>query len=166
MAPKPTRLTFEEAASLPFVALTSWRGLVDTAQLKPHALGHQRKKIFINGGSGGVGFFSVQLLKHWGHHVVATCSAHNFGKLQAAGADMVLDYKSQQFEDFVLSSKDCFDVVLDTVGGQHMETISFHMAKQDGHFLSLKGRSNITFSFFTLLIHSSNHLSLQGLLLG
>jgi NADPH:quinone reductase-like Zn-dependent oxidoreductase len=150
----------EEAGSLPFVALTSWRGLVDTAGLSSST----SKRIFINGGSGtlllvptffvlslrakincvcvcgvgGIGVFSIQLLKSWGHYVVASCGERNVEKLTKLGCDQVLDYRSPQFQQF-LDTPESVDVVLDTVGGAKSEARGLRVVKPGGHYLSLRG---------------------------
>lgn len=134
LAPKPANLTMEEAGSLPFVALTSWRGLVDTAGLSSST----SKRIFINGGSGGIGVFSIQLLKSWGHYVVASCGERNVEKLTKLGCDQVLDYRSPQFQQF-LDTPESVDVVLDTVGGAKSEARGLRVVKPGGHYLSLRG---------------------------
>jgi NADPH:quinone reductase-like Zn-dependent oxidoreductase len=100
LAPKPARLTMEEA-SIPLVGLTAWQALVERAQLKAE------QKVFIQAGSGGVGTFAIQLAKQLGAFV-ATTSASNADWVRALGADMVIDYKTERFEDIL---KD-YDVVL------------------------------------------------------
>src|SRR5208337_4097220 len=106
LALKPKGLTMEEAASIPLVALTAWQAVVEKAKLK------RGQKIFIQAGSGGVGTFAIQLAKHLGATVATTTSAKNADLVKGLGADVVVDYKTQDFEkvlsgyDLVLNSQD------------------------------------------------------------
>ena len=110
--PKPPSLTHQEAASLPFVGLTVWAALVGKAGLGPETA--QGRKVLVHAGSGGIGSFAIQLLKAWGAHVAATCSADNAALVESLGADEVIDYRTRDFSH-VLSG---FDVVLDPLGGE------------------------------------------------
>ena len=92
VAIKPTQLSMEEAASIPLVGLTAWQALVEIANLKPG------QKIFIQAGTGGVGTFAIQLAKHLGATVATTASAANFDMVKALGADVLIDYKTEDFE--------------------------------------------------------------------
>ena len=106
LAVKPKNLTMEEAASVPLVGLTAWQALVERGQLKPG------QKVFIQAGSGGVGTFAIQLAKELGASVATTTSASNIPLVQSLGADVVVDYKVDDFEtklrgyDLVLHSQD------------------------------------------------------------
>src|SRR5207245_4700021 len=106
LALKPKNLTMEEAASVPLVALTVWQALVEKANLK------KGQKVFIQAGSGGVGTFAIQLAKHLGATVATTTSATNIELVKSLGADIVIDYKKDNFEtilkdyDLVLHSQD------------------------------------------------------------
>lgn len=91
VAHKPSNLSMEEAASIPLVGLTAWQALVEKAQLK------KGQKVFIQAGSGGVGTFAIQLAKHLGASVATTASAANSEWLKSLGADVVIDYKTQDF---------------------------------------------------------------------
>lgn len=106
LALKPANLTMAEAASLPLVALTAWQALVERADVQPG------QKVLIHAGAGGVGRVAIQLAKHLGAHVAATASAADTGLLRALGANVVVDYRTQQFQD-ALSG---YDVVLDSLG--------------------------------------------------
>lgn len=103
---KPKNITMEEAASIPLVGLTAWQAFFDKASLK------KDQKVFIQAGSGGVGTFAVQLAKHLGLKVAATTSSRNAELVKYLGADVVVDYKTQNFEnilkdyDYVLNSQD------------------------------------------------------------
>ena len=106
VAHAPANLTMEEAASIPLVALTAWQALVETAHLT------KGQKVFIQAGSGGVGTVAIQLAKHLGATVATTCSPASFDLVRRLGADVVIDYQSQDFEtelsgyDVVLNSQD------------------------------------------------------------
>ena len=107
VAPKPDSLTLHEAAAVPLVSLAAWQALVDRAHLKPG------QKVLIHAGSGGLGSTVIQLAKHLGATVATTASGKNAELVRSLGADVVVDYKKQNFAD-VLSG---YDVVLDSLGG-------------------------------------------------
>ncbi|HEX7918052.1 MAG TPA: NADP-dependent oxidoreductase, partial [Gemmatimonadales bacterium] len=88
---KPKSLTMEEAASIPLVGLTAWQALIDRAGLK------KGQKVLIHAGSGGVGTFAIQLAKHLGATVAATTSTTNVELVRSLGADVVIDYKKEDF---------------------------------------------------------------------
>ncbi|PVD29149.1 hypothetical protein C0Q70_11746 [Pomacea canaliculata] len=112
---KPENLTHIEAASIPYVALTSWAALCSVGELSEKNA--RRKRILVQGGSGGIGSFSIQLLKAWDAHVTATCSTDAVEFVKNLGADVVIDYKTQNARK-ELSRLKPYDFVLDTVGGQ------------------------------------------------
>jgi NADPH:quinone reductase-like Zn-dependent oxidoreductase len=126
VAAKPGSLSFEEAASLPLVGLTAWQALTEQAQVGPGT------RVLIHGGAGGVGSVAVQLAKHLGAEVVATASADSVDLVRALGADRVVDYRSERFDE-VLSD---VDVVFDTVGGQAQDR-SFRVLKPGGTLVSI-----------------------------
>jgi alcohol dehydrogenase len=109
IAQKPKTLSHEEAAGLPTVGVTSWQALVDTIGLS------KGQKILIHGGAGGVGSIAIQLAKYLGAYVATTVSEKDKQFVKSLGADEIIDYKTQTFED--LLSHD-YDAVLDTVGGE------------------------------------------------
>ncbi|BBO75555.1 NADPH:quinone reductase [Desulfosarcina widdelii] len=125
---KPKNLSFEEAASIPYVAMTSWKALVHHAKITP--VKASGKKVLVHAGSGGVGTFAIQLLKAWGCHVAATCSTRNIELVEELGADTIIDYT---VTDFTRELKD-YDVVFDTIGhkvaGHEEKSIS--ILKQNG----------------------------------
>ena len=92
LAIKPKNISMEEAASIPLVGLTAWQALVEKAKLK------RGQKVFIQAGSGGVGTFAIQLAKHLGATVATTTSAGNVALVKSLGADVVIDYKTDDFE--------------------------------------------------------------------
>ena len=104
---KPTNLTFEEAASLPLVALTAWQALVEIGKLGAH------QRVLIHAGSGGVGSVAIQLARHLGAMVFTTVGQRNVELVKRLGANVAIDYRSERFE---VVAKDC-DVVLDSAGG-------------------------------------------------
>lgn len=110
---KPTAWSFLEAASIPYVATTTWVALVEKAGLDADTA--RGKKVLVHGGSGGIGSFAVQLLKYWGAYVATTCRASKVEWVEQLGADRVINYEREDFSE-VLSD---FDVVLDTVGGDN-----------------------------------------------
>ena len=122
IAHKSKTLSHEEAAGLPTVGVTAWQALVDTIGLS------KGQKILIHGGAGGVGSIAIPLAKYLGAYVATTVSEidKQFAK-EELGADEIIDYKTQTFED-VLSSHD-YDAVLDTVGGETY-TRSFKVLKR------------------------------------
>src|SRR5438876_7376472 len=87
----PKKLTMEEAASIPLVGLTAWQALIERANLK------KGQKVLIHAGSGGVGTFAIQLAKHLGAIVATTTSAPNVDLVRSLGADVVIDYKKEDF---------------------------------------------------------------------
>ncbi|MBC3863239.1 NADP-dependent oxidoreductase [Undibacterium jejuense] len=126
VAHKPANLSHEQAASLPLVALTAWQALVTKANLQ----GGQ--KVLIHAGSGGVGSIAIQLAKHLGATVAATTSTDNLALVRELGADIVIDYKHEKFEDIVHD----YDVVFDTLGGNTREK-SYAVLKKGGTLISI-----------------------------
>ena len=128
VAIKPKQLTMEEAASIPLVGLTAWQALIERANLKTG------QKVLIHAGSGGVGTFAIQLAKHLGAVVATTTSTANLEWVKGLGADIVIDYKTDDFETIV---HDC-DVVLDTLGGETLKK-SVQVLKAGGKLISISG---------------------------
>ncbi|HLW34954.1 MAG TPA: NADP-dependent oxidoreductase [Chthoniobacterales bacterium] len=123
---KPATISFVEAAGVPSVALTAWQALVDKANVQ------SGQTVLINGASGGVGMFAVQIAKIHGAKVFATASAANQEFLKQLGADVPIDYKTQKFEDI---AKD-IDVVIDAVGGETLAR-SYPVVKKGGIIVAL-----------------------------
>jgi NADPH:quinone reductase-like Zn-dependent oxidoreductase len=128
VALKPKNLSMEEAASIPLVGLTAWQVLVERANLK------EGQKVLIHAGSGGVGTFAIQLAKHLGATVATTTSTANIELVKSLGADVVVDYKKQDFEK-VLSG---YDVVLNSLDGDTLQK-SLSVLKPGGRLISISG---------------------------
>jgi NADPH:quinone reductase-like Zn-dependent oxidoreductase len=135
VALKPKNLTMEEAASIPLVGLTAWQALVERANLR------NGQKVFIQAGSGGVGTFAIQLAKHLGATVATTTSAANTELVQSLGADVIIDYKSEDFEG-VLSG---YDLVLNSQDGKTLEK-SLRVLKPAGLAISISGPPDPAFA--------------------
>jgi NADPH:quinone reductase-like Zn-dependent oxidoreductase len=114
VAPKPRSLGHVEASVVPISALTAWQALIERAKVEPG------QRVLIHGGAGGVGLFGVQLARWRGAHVITTVSPRSVDLVRSLGADQVIDYNSQRFEDVASG----VDVVLDTVGGE-----TFHRSR-------------------------------------
>ena len=108
--PKPANLTFEQAAAVPLAGSTALMGLRDAAHVQPG------QRVLINGASGGVGTFAVQIGKSLGAEVIGVCSARNADLVRSIGADHVIDYAS---EDFSRNGQQ-YDVVFDLVGNRSL----------------------------------------------
>ncbi|WP_217215214.1 NAD(P)-dependent alcohol dehydrogenase [Streptomyces sp. AC550_RSS872] len=110
VGPKPANLTFEQAAAIPLAGNTALIGLRDVARVR------SGQSVLVNGASGGVGTFAVQLAKAYGAQVTAVCSTRNVDLVRSLGADQVIDYR---LEDFTRGGRR-YDVVLDLVGNHSL----------------------------------------------
>ena len=131
----PKNLTMEEAASIPLVGLTAWQALIERANLK------KGQKVLIHAGSGGVGTFAIQLAKHLGATVATTTSTANVDLVKSLGADVVVDYKK---EDFTLVLRD-YDVVLNSLDKVTLEK-SLRVLKPGGQLISISGPPDAAFA--------------------
>ena len=128
VALKPSNLTMEEAATIPLIGLTAWQVLVEKGKLK------QGQKVLIHAGSGGVGTFAIQLAKHLGASVAVTTSSANIDLVKSLGADVVIDYKTQDFSDLLQG----YDLVLNSLGNDVL-TKSLKVLKPGGRLISISG---------------------------
>ncbi len=135
VAPKPRNLSMQEAAGVPLTALTAWQVLVDRAGLKPG------QKVLIHAGSGGVGILAIQLAKHLGASVATTASAAGADLVRRLGADVVVDYKTEDFTQ-VLSG---YDVVLNSLDDKTLER-SLAVLKPGGKLISISGPPDPAFA--------------------
>jgi alcohol dehydrogenase len=126
IAHKPKRLSHPESAALPLVGVSAWWALVDDIGLS------NGQKILIHGGAGGIGSIAIQLAKNLGAYVATTVSTNDKQFVQELGADIVIDYKTQTFEDLVHE----YDAVFDTVGGETYRR-SFKVVKKAGIIVSM-----------------------------
>lgn len=133
IAPKPANLTHAEAASVPIGALTAWQGLIDRAKLQ------SGERILIHGGSGAVGVHAIQIAKRIGAHVATTGSARNFDFLHDLGADELIDYRTERFEE---KARD-MDVVFDVLGGETLHR-SWDVLKPGGRMVTIAAASEGT----------------------
>lgn len=135
VALKPANTDMAQAASLPLVALTAWQVLVETARLQ------KGQKVLIHAGSGGVGTIAIQLAKHLGAFVATTTSTANVEWVKALGADLVIDYKQQNFENVLHD----YDVVLNSLGADVLEK-SLAVLKPGGQLISISGPPTVQFA--------------------
>lgn len=131
LAVMPSNLIYAEAASLPLVGAAALQGIKEHINLQPG------QKILIHGGAGGIGTVAIQIAKSIGAHVATTASGDGIDYVKMLGADEVVDYKSQQFEE-VLSE---FDAVFDTIAGETYLR-SFKVLKKEGIIVSLLEQPN------------------------
>jgi NADPH:quinone reductase-like Zn-dependent oxidoreductase len=126
IAPKPKTLSHNEAAGVPIPALTAWQGLFDRAKLQAG------ERVLIHGAAGAVGVFAVQLAHMHGAHVIATAAARNRDFVLQLGADEVIDYATQRFEDVARD----IDVVFDVLGGDTLHR-SWGVLKPTGRLVEI-----------------------------
>jgi alcohol dehydrogenase len=131
IANKPKSLSHAEAAALPLVGVSAWKALIENIELS------KDQKILIHGGAGGIGSIAIQLAKNLGAYVATTVSANDKQFVQELGADVVIDYKTQTFEDVLHE----YDAVFDTVGGETY-TRSFKVLKKGGIIVSMLEQPN------------------------
>jgi NADPH:quinone reductase-like Zn-dependent oxidoreductase len=128
LALKPKNISMEQAAAMPLVALTAWQAFVEKANLQ------KGQKVFIQAGSGGVGTVAIQLAKHLGATVATTTSAANGALVKNLGADVVIDYRKDDFETML---KD-YDMVLNSQDEKTLEK-SLRILKSGGKLVSISG---------------------------
>jgi NADPH:quinone reductase-like Zn-dependent oxidoreductase len=128
VAPKPHSLTLHEAAAVPLVSLAAWQALVERARVEPG------QKVLVHAGSGGLGSTVIQLAKHLGATAATTASAENAELVRSLGADVVVDYKKEDFAEVISG----YDVVLDSLGGKNLEK-SLTVLKPGGRAIGVAG---------------------------
>ena len=137
---KPANLTFEQAAAAPMVAFTALQGLRDTGQIQPG------QTVLVNGASGGVGTFAVQIAKSFDAEVTGVCSTRNLEMVRSIGADHVVDYTR---EDFTKTGQR-YDLIYDAVGNR---TVSdYKRALKDGGICVVAGFSTLSHLFQVMLL--------------
>lgn len=129
VALKPGNLSMEEAGSMPLVGLTAWQALVEIGKIK------KGQKVFIQAGSGGVGTFAIQLAKYLGAFVATTTSTKNIDLVKSLGADLIIDYKTEDFETKLKG----YDLVLHSNRDTKILEKSLHILKSGGQLISLVG---------------------------
>src|SRR2546423_8847447 len=135
VAIKPKALSMEEAASIPLVGLTAWQALIEKANLK------KGQKVLIHAGSGGVGTLAIQLAKHVGATVATTTSTANVDLVRRLGADIVIDYKKEDFAEVLRD----YDVVLNSLDKVTLEK-SLRVLKPGGQLISISGPPDAAFA--------------------
>jgi NADPH:quinone reductase-like Zn-dependent oxidoreductase len=128
---KPKTLNHIEAAALPTVGVSAWQALIENIGLS------KGQKILIHGGAGGIGSIAIQLAKHNGAYVSTTVNVNDKQFVQELGADQIIDYNSQKFEDLL----DDYDAVFDTIGGDTYKR-SFKVLKKGGIIISTLEQPN------------------------
>lgn len=135
LALQPASISALEAASLPLVTLTAWQALVERGNVQPG------QKVLIHAGAGGVGSVTIQLAKHLGAHVATTASASNADFVRGLGADVVIDYRTQDFEKELSG----YDLVLDSLGGENLEK-SLRILRPGGKAIGISGPPDPAFA--------------------
>lgn len=140
LASKPTRMTFEQAAAVPLAAFTALQGLRDKGQIQPG------QKVLINGASGGVGTFAVQIAKSFGTEVTGVCSTRNLDLVRSIGADHVIDYTQQDFTQ----TGQRYDLIFDAVGNRSVSDLK--RALSPNGICSVAGFTSLSRLFQTMLL--------------
>ena len=135
VAMKPKALTMEEAASIQLVGLTAWQVLIERAHLK------RGQNVLVHAGAGGVGTIAIQLAKHVGATVATTTSTANVDLVRSLGADIVIDYKKEDFADVLRD----YDVVLNSLDKVTLEK-SLRVLKSGGQLISISGPPDAAFA--------------------
>ncbi len=133
IARKPDRVSHAEAATVPIGALTAWQGLFDRTKLQ------QGETVLVHGGAGAVGVFAIQLARAAGARVITTASARHREFLTQLGAERVIDYKTERFDELVQD----LDVVFDGVGGETLQR-SWNVLKAGGRLVTVAASGEST----------------------
>ena len=163
IARKPTSLTYNEAASVPVIAVTAWQGLFAQAQLKAG------QTVLIHGAAGSVGAYAVQMAHRADIRIIATAAAEDLDYVRDLGADTVVDYRTERFEDVARD----VDAVLDLVGGE-TQTRSFQVLRRGGKLISavsqpdqdLAKSHGVQAAFFLVNVTAKNLTEISGLIDG
>jgi len=140
LALKPARLTFEQAAAVPLAAFTALQGLRDKGQIQPG------QRVLINGASGGVGTFAVQIAKSFGTEVTGVCSTRNVDMVRSIGADHVIDYTQADFT----KNGQRYDLIFDAVGNRSVS--DFKRALSPNGICAVAGFTNLSRLFQVMLL--------------
>jgi NADPH:quinone reductase-like Zn-dependent oxidoreductase len=135
LALKPASISLVEAASMPLVALTAWQALVERGNIQPG------QKVLIHAGAGGVGSVAIQIAKHLGATVATTASAANADFVRGLGADVVIDYRNEDFAELLHG----YDLVLDSLGGKNLEK-SLRVLRRGGKAIGISGPPDPAFA--------------------
>lgn len=135
LAPRPHGASWEEAAALPLVALTAWQALVERGGIGPGS------RVLIHAGAGAVGTVAIQLAHHLGAEVSTTVSGRNAALVRELGADLVVDYRSQDFATELSG----YDLVLDSLGGENLER-SLEVLRPGGLAIGISGPPDPAFA--------------------
>jgi NADPH:quinone reductase-like Zn-dependent oxidoreductase len=160
---KPTSLTYTEAASVPVISVTAWQALFDQAQLKAG------QTVVIHGAAGNVGSYAVQLARRAGVQTIATAATDDIPLVRDLGANTVIDYRTQRFEEEVRDA----DAVIDLVGGE-TQSRSFQVLRRGGKLISavsipdqhLAENHGVEAAFFLVNVTSQNLADIAGLVDG
>jgi NADPH:quinone reductase-like Zn-dependent oxidoreductase len=160
---KPGSLTYVEAASVPVVAVTAWQALFDHAQLRAG------QTVVIHGAAGNVGSYAVQLARHAGVQTIATVATDDVSVVRNLGANTVIDYRTQRFEEEIRDA----DAVIDLVGGETQDR-SFQVLRRGGKLISavsrpdprLAERHGVEAAFFLVNVTSQCLMEITRLLDG
>ena len=140
LALKPARLTFEQAAAVPLAAFTALQGLRDKGQIQPG------QRVLINGASGGVGTFAVQIAKSFGTEVTGVCSTRNLDMVRSIGADHVIDYTQEDFTQ----NRQRYDLIFDAVGNRSVS--DYRRALSPNGICSVAGFTSLSRLFQIMLL--------------
>ncbi len=160
---KPTSLTYTQAASVPVISITAWQALFDQAQLKAG------QTVVIHGAAGNVGSYAVHLARRAGARTIATVATDDIPFVRKLGADTVIDYRTQRFEEEVRE----VDAVIDLVGGE-TQNRSFQVLRRGGKLISAVSRPDqhlaesygVEAAFFLVNVTSQNLAEIAGLVDG
>jgi NADPH:quinone reductase-like Zn-dependent oxidoreductase len=161
IAKKPSSLSYTDAASVPVIAITAWQGLFDYGGLEAG------QTVVIHGAAGNVGAYAVQLARRAQLRTIATAGTKDIDYVRSLGADMVIDYHTQRFEDEVQGA----DAVLDLVGGETQQR-SFQVLRRGGKLISavsqpdqgLAKQHGVTAAFFLVEVTAERLHKIAGLI--